>query len=188
MMRRVASALHWLRHGFVRRQDGAVAIEAMLIMPMMFWAFLCLFAIHDAWRSYGIHQKAAFSIGDAISRETFPIDDAYIDGAHDLFEYLAHSAGNTNLRVSQIWYDGPNDVYKADWSKTRGGAEPLTDAEVANWHHKLPIMPHNERVVLLETWSFYDPPFDTGLTADEIRTYVFTRPRYAPRVCFETCN
>jgi hypothetical protein len=178
----------WLRNDFMRREDGTVAVEAMLVMPVMFWAYLSMFAIHDAFRMYGVHQKAAYSIGDAISRETVPIDDAYLDGTRDLFEYLAHSQGNTNMRVSQIWFDANADEYKMDWSEVRGGISPLTNGEVRNWHTKLPIMPGNERVVLLETWSAYDPPFETGLTVDEIRTYVFTRPRYAPVVCFDTCN
>lgn len=188
----IKSSLHrclsWLRHDFGRRQDGAVAVEAMLVMPIMFWAYLSVYAIHDAYRSYGTHQKAAYSLGDAISRETVPLDDEYFDGARDIFEYLTNSQGMTDMRISQIWYDEDNDEYRRDWSEVRGNVVPLTDAEVRNWHHKLPVMPDNEHVVLLETWSTYDPPFETGLTTDEIRTYVFTRPRYAPVVCFDTCN
>ena len=180
--------MRWLRTDFVRREDGTVAVEAMLVMPIMFWAYLSMFAIQDAFRMYGVHQKAAYSIGDAISRETVPIDDAYFDGTHDLFEYLAHSQGDTNMRISQLWYDADADEYKKDWSQVRGNIAALTDNEVRNWHHKLPVMPGNERVVLLETWSAYDPPFETGLTTDEIRTFVFTRPRYAPVVCFDSCN
>ncbi|MEM6305589.1 MAG: hypothetical protein AAF744_12790 [Pseudomonadota bacterium] len=182
------TALTFLKRDFWRREDGTVAVEAMLVMPVMFWAFLSMFAIHDAFRAYGIHQKAAYSIGDAISRETVPIDDAYFDGMHDMFEYLAHSQGETDIRISQIWFDGDNDQYRLDWSEVRGGIPPLSDGEVQNWHDRLPVMPGNERVVLLETWSTYDAPFETGLTNDEIRTFVFTRPRYAPRVCFDACN
>ncbi len=180
--------LNWVRCDFARREDGTVAVEAMLVMPVMFWAYLSVFAIHDAYRTYGMHQKAAYSIGDAISRETVPIDNAYFDGTRDMFEYLTHSQGQTDMRISQIWYDAVNDEYRRDWSEVRGNIAALTDAEVLNWHNKLPIMLGNERVVLLETWSNYDPPFETGLTVDEIRTFVFTRPRYAPVVCFDACN
>lgn len=178
----------WLRMDFLRREDGTVAIEAMIIMPVMFWAYLSMFAIQDAFRTYGIHNKAAFAIGDAISRETVPLDDDYLNGTRDLFEYLAHSQGNTDMRVSQIWFDGDANEYKRDWSEVRGNMPELTDIDVKNWHDKLPIMISNERVVLFETWSSYDPPFETGLTVDEIRTFVFTRPRYAPVVCFLACN
>lgn len=184
----LAQAFKWVRRDFCRREDGTVAVEAMLVMPIMFWAFLSMFAIHDAFRAYGIHQKAAFSIGDAISRETVPIDDEYFNGVRDMFEYLAHSQGQTDMRISQIWYDAVANEYKVDWSEKRGSISELTDIVVKNWHDKLPVMIGNERVLLLETWSVYDPPFETGLTNDEIRTYVFTRPRYAPKVCFNSCN
>ncbi|MBD3662504.1 hypothetical protein H9Q16_01060 [Sulfitobacter sp. TSTF-M16] len=177
-----------MRGSFLRREDGSVAVEAMIILPVIFWAYLCMFAIYDAYRMFSVHQKAAFTISDAISRETMPIDDDYLDGTHDLFEYLSRSQGQTSMRVSQIWYDEDNDSYRADWSEVRGSISPLSDAQVSNWHDKLPVMPDNERIVLLETWSNYDTPFETGLTADEIRTYVFTSPRYAPAVCFDACN
>ncbi|MGB3245259.1 MAG: hypothetical protein WBB25_12035 [Sulfitobacter sp.] len=182
------NCIDWLRMDFMRREDGTVAVEAMIVMPAMFWAYLAMFAIQDAYRTFGIHQKAAFSIGDAISRETVPLDDAYLTGVRELFEYLAHSRDKTDMRISQIWYDGAAHEYKRDWSQVRGSIAPLSDAEVKTWHSKLPKMASNERVVLFETWSNYDPPFETGLTVDEIRTFVFTRPRYAPVVCYNSCN
>jgi len=43
-------------------------------------------------------------------------------------------------------------------------------------------MPHNERLTIVETFVKYDPPFNSGLSNHEITNFVFTRPRYAPRV------
>ncbi|QFT59251.1 hypothetical protein FIU94_10480 [Sulfitobacter sp. THAF37] len=179
------SALHG---DFMRRQDGSISIEAMIVLPVMFWAFLAMFSIFDAFRTYGINQKAAFTVGDAISRETLPLDDDYLNGMHSLFEYLSLSEGQSALRVSSIWFDADDNRYRTDWSKTRGGVTALTSSNVRNWHDKLPVMPDNERVVLVETWSDYTPPFATGLENREIQNFVFTRPRYAPRVCWEECN
>ena len=42
-------------------------------------------------------------------------------------------------------------------------------------------MPDNERITLVETWRDFEPLFKTGLERREIRNFVFTRPRYAPR-------
>lgn len=186
-MRRSAACL---RCDFARREDGSVAIETMIMLPVMFWALLSGFAIHDAFRNYGLHQKAAYSIGDAISRETVPIDDEYFSGMRSTFEYLAHSQGQTDMRISEFLYDKVAGEYKLFWSEVLGGVEVLTQAEVKNWHHKLPMMMDNERITLLETWSDYDAPFNTGLTNDEIRTFVFTSARYAPGVCYQgyDCN
>jgi hypothetical protein len=177
-----------LRCDFLRREDGVVAIEAMIVLPLLFWTFLSMYSIFDAFRMYSVNQKAAYTIGDAISRETAPIDGTYLAGVQDLFEYLSRSQGKTSIRVTSIWYDALSDKYKSDWSQNRGNEAPLTDEDVKNWHHKLPILPDKERLVLVETWTKYDPPFNTGLEKREIRSFVFTRPRYAPRVCWVTCN
>ena len=178
----------WLKSSFLRREDGVITIETMLLMPVMLWALLFGFSVHDAFRTKGLHQKAAYSLGDAISRETAPIDPAYLDGAHQAFEYLSHSVGDTNLRLSQVYYDEASDEYLRDWSEVRGGVEPLNNSQLRGWHDRLPVMPDQERIVLFETWTTYDPIFNIGLLSNEIRTFVFTRPRYAPVVCFNDCN
>ena len=77
-----------LRSGFVRREDGVVAIEAMVMMPLMFLTFMALFVTFDAYRQYAVHQKAAYVVSDMISRETMPINSAYINGTHQIFDTL----------------------------------------------------------------------------------------------------
>ena len=174
--------------GFARRDDGTIAVEAMIILPMMFWCFLSVFSIFETFRTYSINQKAAFTIGDMISRETQPLDDQYLNGARGLFEYLSNSGGNSRLRVSALRWDGNDNRFYLVWSQTRGAQPELLDSDVEHWDDRLPVMPHNEQVMLVETWSTYDPPFATGLEQREIQNFVFTRPRFAPRVCWQQCN
>ncbi|UWR14219.1 TadE/TadG family type IV pilus assembly protein [Sulfitobacter sp. M368] len=176
------------RADFMRREDGVIALEAMIILPAMFWAFLTMFSIFHSFRTHGLTQRAAYSLGDAISRETVPIDGEYLTGLHQLFEYLSNSQGDSTIRVTSILYDQSEDRYYRDWSQTRGGgALPLSNSDVENWHNVLPVMPDRERVIVVETFTTYEAPFRTGLEEREIRNFVFTRPRYAPRVCWETC-
>jgi hypothetical protein len=174
---------------FARDEEGVIAIEAAIILPMMFWAFLTVFAIFDTFRIYSINQKAAFTIGDAISRETLPIDDAYLTGAWELFDYLSEASGSTGIRVTSIRYRQRNDRYRVDWSHGRGyGSEPLRSRDIRDWQDRLPEMVNNERLILVETWNRFEPPFKTGLERVWIREFTFTRPRYAPRVCWEICD
>ncbi|SFD47696.1 hypothetical protein SAMN04488523_10193 [Sulfitobacter brevis] len=176
------------RCNFLRQEDGTIAIETMIILPMLFWTYLTMFSIFDSFETYSNNQKAAYTIGDAISRETLPIDDAYLNGTQDLFEYLTWSEGQSSIRVSSLWYDEASDSIKRDWSQSRGWVVALTDSDVVNWKNRLPVMPDGERVVVVETWSNYTPPFKTGLEKGEIHNFVFTRPRYAPRVCWVSCD
>lgn len=178
----------FLNGDFARKEDGSVAIETVIILPMMFWAYLSMFSIFDAFRQYSITQKASYTVGDMISRETVPLDNAYLDGAQDLFDYLTRSRTASSIRVSSLKWNNNRQKFQRDWSKARGNKQPLSNNAVRGWADRLPMMRHNERVIVVETWLQYDPPFNTGLENREIRNFVFTRPRYAPRVLWDNGN
>lgn len=164
-------------------EQGSLAVETVLIIPILFWAYLSMFAIFDAYRQHAINQKAAYTIGDIISRETTPLDTAYLEGTRELLAYLtSNSAADVAIRITSVKYDANNEIYKRDWSKNLGWESALSNNDVGELKTRLPIMPHNDRVVVVETFVKYDPPFDTGLQEREITNFVFTRPRYAPRV------
>ena len=166
---------------FKGREDGSIAVETVIMLPLMFWAYLAMYSTFDTFRMYNLNQTAAYTIGDAISRETQAIDADYLQGMQQLFDYLTRGTGQTAIRVSSLWYDAENNRYHADWSQVRGTVQPLTSDDVRNWHGKLPVMPDNERVTLVETWRDFEPLFKTGLERRDIHNFVFTRPRYAPR-------
>ncbi len=164
-------------------ETGSIAVETILIIPILFWAYLSMFAIFDAYRQHSINQKAAFTISDIISRETTPIDNAYLLGSRQMLAYLTvNHVDDVAIRITSVKYDEVNDVYKRDWSKEKGWMPELTNNAVKELKDDLPTMPHNERVTVVETFVKYDPPFKTGLQERTIHNFVFTRPRYAPRV------
>ncbi len=173
---------------FAKREDGSVAVEAMIILPWMFWAFLVCFSIFDTFRMYNINQKAAYTVGDSVSRETAPLDTAYLNGMRQMFEYLAASPGQSTLRVSSLRWDEDDNRFYADWSQVSGNARPaLTDQDVIGMTNRLPLMPDDERIILVESWTDYDPVFATGLEQQEITNFVFTRLRFTPNLCWESC-
>lgn len=168
---------------FKSDERGSIAVEAVIILPLLFWTYLALFATFHSYRTYAVNQKAAYTISDMISRETTPIDSDYLDGARQLLMYLTNGAAeDTSIRVTIVRYDANSDNYVRDWSVAKGYATAATVQQVAEWHDRLPVMPHNERIIVVETYLQYDPPFDTGLVQREVRNFVFTKPRYAPQV------
>ncbi|TMM55107.1 TadE/TadG family type IV pilus assembly protein [Sulfitobacter sabulilitoris] len=171
--------------GFSRREDGSIAIEAVIILPLLFWAFLSMFSIFDAFRQYSVNQKVAYTIGDLMSRQTDPIDIKFLEGAQDMFDYMTYTGGASSLRLSVLAWNEADNVFTTDWSKAQGTKGPLTDADVAGWADRLPVMPDNERIVVVETWKDYTAPFATGLEKKTIENFIFTRPRYAPQVLWE---
>jgi hypothetical protein len=168
---------------FRDEERGSIAVETILIIPMIFWVYLTMFSIFDSYRQHSINQKAAYTIGDIISRETTPIDAAYLNGSRELLAYLtANGKNNVAIRVTSVKYDADQEEYKRDWSKKNGWMPVLSNNAVKALKDDLPVMPHNERVMVVETFVKYEAPFNTGLSDREIHNFVFTRPRYAPRV------
>ncbi len=164
---------------------GVVAVEVAVMFPILFWALLSSFVFFDAYRQSSINQKAAYTLSDMLSRET-EVNNDFIDGLYGVFGTLTRSWTERKMRVTVIRWDNNNNIFKRDWSVTRGSVTPLSNTSVRNWTHRLPQMPHNERIILVETWSRYTPPFNVGINDQDLQTFVFTRPRFSPTVSWES--
>lgn len=183
--RRLYARVQARMHGFRDETDGTVAVESVVMLPLILWAFCGLFVFFDAYRQNAISQKAAYTISDMISRETAPIDNDYLDGMYSMLNFLTRSGQERRMRVTIVRYDADGDEYHVEWSQTRGTMDPLEDADVNAWTDKLPIMVDEERLILVETRTIYEPPFNIGLNQQSLNTFVFTRPRFAPQVLFD---
>jgi hypothetical protein len=170
---------------FLSDEKGSAAIETVIMVPLTFFVIMSMFTLFDAFRQYSMHQKAAYTLSDMISRETLPLDRDYLEGAHDLFDTLTRSPQDSTVRISIVRYDAVNDSMRLDWSKTSGFSTPLRDEDVRNWTDRLPMMVNNERIIVVETYANYEPPFNTGLGTREIANFIFARPRYAPQVLWQ---
>jgi Flp pilus assembly protein TadG len=174
-----------LRSGFARSEKGSASIEAIFMIPLMFFCMISFMTLIDFTRQHGMHQKAAYAISDMISRETVPIDNDYLAGTHALMNTLTRDPQNSTVRLSVVRYDAVNDIFKLDWSKTSGFASPVSNHDVRDWTAKLPTMVHNERMIVVETSAIYEPPFQIGLGNQQIDHFIFTRPRYSPQILWQ---
>lgn len=171
---------------FRDEQSGSVAIETVIILPIMIWAYLTMFTIFDSYRQYTTQQKAVYTISDLISRQATPMDADFLDGTHTLFEALTRTVGVPGMRVTVAKFDFTANEYQVVWSRTRGGMIGLQSADVADWTNRLPVLAQDDQIIIVETSSAFVPVFDIGLTPQTINNFVFTRPRYAQQVCFDT--
>lgn len=176
--------IHPKLRSFARKEDGSVSLEALIMMPLVFWFYTAMFSFFNTYQEYNVNQKAAYTIGDMISRETLPLDGTYLNGVQQLLDYLTHSSEVATVRVTSLKYNAQDKRFYVDWSRARGEANPATNADVAKWTSQLPALTHNEYIVVTETLTKFDPPFNVGLGRKEISNFVFTRPRYAPRVLY----
>ena len=115
---------------FFRGTEGSVTIEFVLIMPILFWAFMATYVFFDGYRQSTVNLKATYAIGDLISRETEAINDNYIDSMHELLKLMVRSRSETGMRITVVRYDEADDRYYVDWSKERDFGSVRTDDSI----------------------------------------------------------
>jgi hypothetical protein len=175
---------------FARAEEGSISVEAMLIFPILLWCYLGTFVFFDAYRSQSTNLKAAYTIGDTISREADDITPAYLDSLSELHRFLVHEdTGMARLRVTIYRYQASDRTYRVRWSRTRGGGLQMTDAVLATLRGNLPVMPNNEIAILVETWVGYSPAYSVGLEDFIFTDLVVTRPRFSGgQLCTNSSN
>ncbi len=167
--------------------DASVTVEFVMAVPMLFWALAACYVFFDGYRQSAINLKAAYTIGDLISRETEAINDEYLDSMYKLHRLLTRATSSTTLRVTVLHWDEDAERFYQDWSQTRGSIDPLTSGDVLLLTDKLPIVPNAERIILVETTNSFTPTFtNVGLGTLSLDNFVFTSPRFAPQVIWES--
>ena len=176
----------WKR--FRNDEEGTVTLEAVLTLPLLFWALAATYEFFELHRYNSARDKASYTVADMISREMQSITPVYMNNAMTLFNTIANDSGTNQMRVSVVRYDVDTDTFSIRWSQVRGDGDMtvLTDAQVRNAHGSLPIMSDGEEVIVLESASVYPPIFDVGISENlAIETRVMTSPRFAPQVVWE---
>lgn len=171
---------------FLGDTSGNVTVEFALAMPILFWTFAASYVFFDGYRQSAINLKAAYTISDLISRETAAIDDNYIDSMVELMELMTRTPSDVDVRISVIRWDEGDQRYYLDWSANRGFISELTNDNISNIADKLPTMPDNERVILVETNNVFVPLFNVGLDDINLENFVFTRPRFVSQVTWNS--
>jgi hypothetical protein len=182
MIRALASLLR----RFLRDDSGSVAVEAMLVLPMLVWCYVGTFVFFDAYRTQAKVTKASYTIGDTLSRETGYVTNAYMNSLHALEQWLVDQDEPVRLRVTVFRYDQPQDRYVVRWSQGRGGMAPITTAQLAAFRHVLPIMVDQEIGILTQAEVVYRPAYEVGLDDFTFREFTVTRPRFAGQLCWNS--
>lgn len=170
-------------------ERGSFSVEAVLMFPMLVWAFMAMFVFFEGLRESNINLKATYTISDLLSRETELIDQNYLDGMNDVYAWLSRSANPVSMRVTVVRYDEANDRHVNIWSRGVAGQSNLTQEginETISPH--IPIMADANSAIVVETWTTYDPIMDIGLAETDIYNIVVTAPRFSEQLIFEGIN
>ncbi|MFM2355355.1 MAG: hypothetical protein RLZZ528_1091 [Pseudomonadota bacterium] len=179
-----------LRLGSFRSDtEGSMVAEGVMASTFLIWWYIASFQFFDAYRQKNVNLKAAYTIADMISRQE-SVDVNYVDGLNTIFDYLTYSNEATWIRVSSVYWDGDDEVYRVQWSRATGSHTAHTDATIQQKANQIPIMPAGDTVIVVETNMSYEPIFRMGLDARWYDTFIVTRPRVYSCVAWQAggCN
>lgn len=190
MFKRLLPLLPFARlRAFGRDTRGYVTVEAVIVLPALLWLFGVGWVYFDVFRQQSVNQKANYTIGDMLSRQTDPVGGAYIDSSFELLKLLNKAVEpDTSMRVTVVQYRARNDQWRVQWSEARGGGSALSNDDMTNYRDRLPVVSDAAQLILVETWDEYIPAFQVGLGDFTIKTYSFTAPRYTPQIVWAGQN
>lgn len=204
--------LQVLLRSYSRDQAGTVIIEAVLMLPLMIWVGLGMYAYWDGYQTTNTSQKGAYVIADLVSRQNEPVSRSDLEGLNQVMNFMLSADETAKLRVTSIGrkishddgdHEGENDdehehapapvaaeiEYEVLWSKSPYRAMPaLTTANLPAYSNRIPMMAEGDTVIMVETEVGFIPVFDVGLDPLTIKDLIVTRPRFLPQLCYHDCD
>lgn len=170
------------RH-FWRHEDASMTVEAVIWIPFLLATVLSVFAVFDLFRAQTLNQKAAYTIGDTLSRETGLVTSTYIDNSEKLVALLtSQKLKDVGLRVTVLEWDAEDKTHMVKWSKARAPYSDLTEMEKKALFKKAPVMVNGEQIIVTETWTANRSYELLQRGKKGYFASAFTRPRYAPQL------
>lgn len=177
-------------------ERGSMAIELLLVVPILLWVFLSTFVYFDVFRVETNSVRATITLAEMFSRED-SVNNTFINSALSVLQTLTFEENDPDFRVTVYTYNQADDEFRVVWSRRRGAGitQNLTNADLADLRAegRLPPMDNFDQNIFIETRTEYDAPFNIGLgpfTVTNLEDLTFTsdmiiRPR-GVRLCFIT--
>lgn len=163
---------------------GSLSVEAVLILPVLMWAYLASLVWFDAFRTDNTNVKAAYAISDALSRQTAVVTPEDLDGLRDLFAFLSNARNAAEVRISSLWLDPDTMEPGIIWSYGTGPLPAMTLTDLQQMADVVPVIPPGDTVIFVETVLAYEPPINVGLRPRVFTNQIPARPRFVPQVLF----
>ncbi|TDX25377.1 TadE/TadG family type IV pilus assembly protein [Rhodovulum visakhapatnamense] len=178
---------------FARAEAGSMTVEFVLILPLLLWALVALHVFVGAFQLRNTATKATYTLADMLSRQTQPVDQAFLDGADSVLQFLAGPSARLRVTVVRCTADCADDATRRlaiDWPGATAGMQAMTAAELASdaYRARIPAMELGDRMILVETEFDYTPIADYGLPSMTFETLMATPPRFAPQLCWQSCG
>ncbi len=175
---------------FWRRNDGIMAAEVVLVLPIFIFCIVGMYTYWDAYRSLNSSQKASYTVSDMIARTMQPVNNAYLAGLRDTMQYMVGDNLPVSMRVTSVTWSAVRNRYEVKWSRSPNNALPvLTTTTLQPLVPNIPILADGDTIILMETTTRFRPAyaradmFSMYLDTQDFRQFIATRPRFVPQVC-----
>ena len=163
---------------FTRKDDAAVAFEAVIMTPILAFMFVASFVFFDAFRTYNTSVKATYAVADVISRQgEADVYESDIRGLANIFQHITRNPNGSAIRVTQMIYDADTDDNSFAGTYATNGRTELRASDIPDMRDRIPVMSDGDAVLIVESLIPYRPAFDVGLGALEFSNFTTTRPR-----------
>lgn len=164
---------------FARQEKGSSLVEFALLVPVLMIVLLGSVTAFDLYRNAQNVEKATFTIGDMLSRQTV-VTNSVLDGLLSLMQHTVPSAADGGLRVSSV--AKKNGVFVVNWSKRVGQNVPTTALPGSI----IPDIAEGDTVLLTESFV----PHQAMVASFGIGDIVFQgkaahRPRFVTAIPFQ---
>ena len=172
---------------FIGDTGGMLSIETAMMAPLLAFVMALMFTTFDIFRFDATNSKAAYTLGDLLSRETKPVDQPFVDGLKSIFDYITLSdPTKTWIRVSVVRYDGDDAEMKLVWSHGSNGVTGLTQETLDVIRSQIPDMSEEDTVVVIETSMAYPMTLPVAMPNFSYKNTVVTRPRFAAQLLWQS--
>ncbi|MEM6385098.1 MAG: hypothetical protein AAF718_02560 [Pseudomonadota bacterium] len=182
----------------LRDERGSFSVEAILMFPLLIWAYFGMYAFFEGFREGNINLKATYTIADVLSRETEEINMTYLNNMNTIYEWLSLTDDSTQMRVSVVIWNEDEQKHELYWSRGVNGKDDMEEVLVPyNITPHVPIMADQASAIVVETWVDYKPIMlptrDSGIfellglgwSDTEVYNLVVVSPRFVDQLKFE---
>jgi Flp pilus assembly protein TadG len=182
----VLQTLHRALRRFSGDEAGGLSVETVLIFPLLAWAYAATFTFFDAFRMQAANTKATYTISDMLTRVTEEIDQEYLNGLLEVYEYIVKTRHpDMFLRVTTVGWDPDAEEYFVVWSRGANTVKRHTDATINSISEYIPDIAAGDTLIMVETALPFRPVFNVGLDELVFRNITPSSPRFTPQLLWE---
>jgi len=176
MMTNLLTSLSEVTRRFLREDRASLSIEAAIMLPVLLAIYVAGYQFFDQYRREAHMFKASYAVADRLSRRTETIYPSDLNGLEGVYETLTYSEGASYMRFTEVWLTGGED--KMVWSYATDGQPQMTNTRLQAFLNQIPTMDDNDRITLVEAYTYDDPFFNVGLDERIIPNFIPIRQRY----------